>query len=343
MKKSLIAMAALTAFAGVASAQSSVTLFGIVDLAARQVKNHSGSLKTLSTNGQASSRLGVRGIEDLGGGMRAGFWLEGDLSADVGGGQKTGATQNGSIANGQDWQRRSTISLLGGFGEIRLGRDYNPVFNTAVSHDPFAYVGVASSGNLRSRFYAVPVGNPGLAARNNNSIGYFLPAMGGLYGQVMVAAGEGATGNKYIGARLGYAAGPLNFSGAFGKAEKTGTMIDDATSVIVGGSFNAGFATFHSSYEVADYSTTKRKLATIAAVVPVGTGAFKAQYVKASGATMIGLGYVQGLSKRTSLYTNFGRVNNKGANVYTASPSGPAVTLGGKTSTGYDFGVRHDF
>lgn len=332
MKKSLLALAALTAFAGVASAQSSVTLFGIVDLAARSVKNHSGSIKSLSTNGQVSSRLGVRGVEDLGGGLRAGFWLEGDLVGDTGN------------PAGQTWQRRSTVSLMGGFGEVRLGRDYNPVFNTFVSHDIFAYVGVASSGNLRSRFYATPVGNAGLAARNDNSISYFLPAMGGLYGQVMVAAGEGTTrANKYTGFRLGYAAGPLNFSGAFGKADKSGGMVDDATTMVFGGSFNAGFATFHASYENAEYSTTERKLATLGVVVPVGTGAFKAQYAKASGATLIGLGYVQGLSKRTSLYTNFGRVNNKGANVYTASGSGPAVTRGGQSSTGYDFGIRHDF
>jgi len=333
MKKSLLALAALTAFAGVASAQSSVTLFGIVDLAARSVKNgNAGSIKSLSPNGQVSSRLGVRGTEDLGGGMRAGFWIEGDLQADTGN------------AAGMTWQRRSTISLIGGFGEVRLGRDYNPVFNTAVSHDPFSYVGVASSGNLRSRFYATPVGNAGLAARNSNSIGYFLPAMGGLYGQVMVAAGEGDTrGNKYMGARLGYAAGPLNFSGAYGKADRTGGMVDDATTWIFGGSFKTGFATFHASYENADYSTTKRKLATVGVVVPTGTGAFKAQYAQATNATLIGLGYVQGLSKRTSLYTNFGRVNNKGPATFTASGNGPAGMRAGQTSTGYDFGVRHDF
>lgn len=332
MKKSLLALAALTAFAGVASAQSSVTLFGIVDLAARSVKNgNAGTIKSLSTNGQVSSRLGVRGIEDLGGGMRAGFWIEGDLVGDTGN------------PAGQTWQRRSTVSLIGGFGEVRLGRDYNPVFTTAVSHDPFAYVGVASSGNLRSRFYATPVGNAGLAARNDNSISYFLPAMGGLYGQVMVAAGENARGNKYMGARLGYAAGPINFSGAYGKADKTGGMVDDATTLIFGGSFNAGFATFHTSYEQAEYSTTKRKLATVGVVVPTGTGAFKAQYAKATNGTLIGVGYVQGLSKRTSLYTNFGRVANKGPGVFTASASGPAGMRAGQTSTGYDFGVRHDF
>jgi predicted porin len=84
MKKSLLALAALTAFAGVASAQSSVTLFGVVDLNARNVKNGSaGSLKTLSTDGLASTRFGVRGVEDLGGGLRAGFWLEAGFGADT--------------------------------------------------------------------------------------------------------------------------------------------------------------------------------------------------------------------------------------------------------------------
>jgi predicted porin len=332
MKKSLLALAALTAFAGVASAQSSVTLFGIVDLAARNVKNgNAGSLKSLSTNGQASSRLGVRGVEDLGGGLRAGFWIEGDLAAD-----------NGN-ATGWTWQRRSTVSLIGSFGEIRLGRDYNPMFNTFVTHDPFGHVGVATGANLRSRYYATPVGNAGLAARNDNAISYFLPAMGGLYGQVMLAAGEGARGNKLTAFRLGYAAGPLNFSGAYGKSDQSGGMVDDSTTLIFGGSFNAGFATFHASYEQADYSTTKRKVATVAAVVPMGTGVFKAQYGKASGGTLIGLGYVQGLSKRTSVYTTFGRVANKGSFVYTASGSGPAGMRGGQTSTGYDVGIRHDF
>lgn len=330
MKKSLLALAAMTAFAGVASAQSSVTLFGIVDLAARSVKNgNAGSVKSLSTNGQVSSRLGLRGVEDLGGGMRAGFWIEGDLVGDTGN------------PAGQTWQRRSTVSLIGSFGEVRLGRDYNPVFNTAVSHDPFAYVGVATLGNLRSAVFANATA--AVAARNDNSISYFLPAMGGLYGQVMIAAGENVRGNKYTGARLGYAAGPLNFSGAFGKSDKTGAMVDDLTAIIFGGSFNAGFATFHATYEQVDYSTTKRKLASVGAVIPTGTGAFKAQYVKATNSTLIGLGYVQGLSKRTSVYTNFGRVANKGPATFTASPSGPAGMRAGQTSTGYDVGIRHDF
>ena len=118
MKKSLLALAALTAFAGVASAQSSVTLFGIVDLSARGVDNGIGTRSTINQDGNSSSRLGFRGVEDLGGGLKAGFWIEGALSADTGN------------ATGQTWQRRSTVSLMGGFGEIRLGRDYTPVSYT---------------------------------------------------------------------------------------------------------------------------------------------------------------------------------------------------------------------
>lgn len=352
MKKSLLALAAMTAFAGVASAQSSVTLFGIADLAARSVKNgNAGSIKSLSTNGQAASRLGVRGVEDLGGGLRAGFWLEGDISLDVGGGQKTAATANGSAANGMDWQRRSTISLIGGFGEVRLGRDYTPAFMAFVAHDIFGYVGVASSANLRTPFLGA--GGATTAVRSSNSIGYLLPAMGGLFGQVMVSAGEGATGNKHLGFRLGYAAGPLNGSFAMGKTDRTGAMVDDHTTMFFGGSFKTGFATFHATYEKADYSVNTRKLATVSALVPVGTGVFKAQYAKAGGnnltpaATIIGLGYVQPLSKRTSLYGNFGRVANSGpasvGAVHTASSGGPAGMRRNGTSTGYEFGVRHDF
>ena len=106
MKRSLLALAALTAFAGAASAQSSVTVFGIVDLAARNQNNGNGSINSLSSAGINTSRLGFRGIEDLGGGLRAGFWLEGQLDPDTGN------------AGGQTWQRRSTVSLIGGFGEV---------------------------------------------------------------------------------------------------------------------------------------------------------------------------------------------------------------------------------
>lgn len=119
MKRTLLALAALTALTalvGSASAQSSVTTFGIADAAVTNVKNGSaGSRKTLSSGQSNTSRLGFRGTEDLGGGLRAGFWIEGQVDVDTGG-------------TTMDWQRRATVSLMGSFGEIRLGRDQNPTY-----------------------------------------------------------------------------------------------------------------------------------------------------------------------------------------------------------------------
>jgi predicted porin len=350
MKKSVFAAAALTAFAGVASAQSSVTLFGIIDVSARNVNNASGgSLKTLSTGGQATNRLGFRGVEDLGGGMSAGFWLEGEVAPDVGGGGKTAANANGSTPDPMNWTRRATVSLTGGFGEIRLGRDYTATFNNLSAYDMFGYVGVSSIANIRS----VLGSGAGTAVRANNTISYFLPSMGGLYGHLEVAAGEQTTGNKYGGARLGYAAGPLNVSGAYGKTYKTGTMVDDLKVINFGASYNLGFLTVQGSYEKSDYSSSQQKLASFGVIIPVGAGNIKLNYTQAKGSTdafgakLLGAGYVYDLSKRTSLYAGYGRIQNAGnttvGGTFTASSGGPAGIKKGETSSGYDLGIRHNF
>jgi predicted porin len=360
MKKSLLALAALTAFAGAASAQSSVTLFGILDLDLRNVKNGSaGSLNTLGTNGQASSRLGFRGVEDLGGGLKAGFWLEGDISPDTGGGGKSAANAVGNGADPMTWTRRATVSLNGGFGEIRLGRDYTPTFVNMSTYDLFGYVGVSSVANVRSSLGlvslagAVTASGAGTAVRANNTVSYFLPAMGGLYGQAQYAFDENATGNKYLGGRIGYAAGPLNVSGAYGKTYKTGTMVADLKVYSLGASFNLGFMTLQGSFEKSEYSVSKQLIRTGSILVPIGAGNLKFNAISTSGSsrvfasTLLGVGYVYDLSKRTSVYAGYGRVANGGnaavGGRFTASSGGPAFTKGGETSTGFDLGVRHNF
>jgi predicted porin len=347
MKKSLFVLAALTAFAGVASAQSSVTLFGVVDLSARNVKNGTSSIKSLSTDGNASSRLGFRGVEDLGGGMRAGFWIEGAMSPDSGGA-------------GQTWQRRSTLSLMGGFGEVRLGRDYTPTFWNHTVFDPFGTNGVGSQTNLMTAQGITSVQNNGATTlvRANNTIGYFLPAMGGLYGQVQIAAGEGTPGNKYFGVRLGYAAGPVNVAVALGNTEVNATR--DQKAMNIGASYNIGFMTVYGQYHVytVDNSTgadPKQKNALIGVTVPVGAGTIKASFGKVGGvskataATQFAAGYVHDLSKRTALYAHVAKISNDTGARFAASGSGPTFT--GDTlipskklgSTGYEFGVRHSF
>ncbi len=338
MKKSLLALAALTAmtaFTGVASAQSSVTIFGILDLAARQVKNGAaGSRSSLSTDNTATNRLGIRGVEDLGGGLRASFHIEGSVGTDTG----TGGGANNSGAAAQ-WNRVSTIGLTGGFGEVRLGRDYTPTFYTHVGFDPFAAAGVAAQINLMG----ATSGSPSRTlVRADNSIGYHFRA-GGVYGMAMVSAGEGNDANKYTGFRIGYAAGPMNVAFALGKTDTTAGKTD---AMNLGASYNLGFMTLMGQYHQYKYLSNSQKNISIGARIPVGAGIIKAQYQKVSdfrSATQIGLGYEYGLSKRTALFTNFARVANKGAAAFTASTAGPTPIGTGFTSTGYDFGIRHSF
>lgn len=345
MKRSLLAAAAMMAFAGMASAQSSVNIGGIIDLAARSVKNPAGTLRTLSPHGIQTSRLIVRGVEDMGGGMRASFWLEGELNADTGG---------GTAAGPMTWQRRSTVSLQGGFGELRLGRDYTPTFWTQTIFDPFGTNGVASHSNLMgSGNLSTPANSlAGTRLRANNTIGYFLPGnLGGIYGQFMVAAGEGATGNKYMGGRIGYTAGPVNVAFAYGVTDKTGAMIDDLTTYNIGASYNLGFMRILGQYESNKYSNREQTNAMIGALVPMGASTFKFSYAQVGdyrSAKQIGLGYQYDMSKRTALYTNFSQVDNENGSNFTASGSGPAIAATGANSTGfkstgYEFGVRHSF
>jgi len=350
MKKSLLALAALTAFAGVASAQSSVTLFGIVDLNLRNVKNGSTSLKTMSQDGFNSSRLGLRGVEDLGGGLRAGFWLEGAMNPDTG------------TPAGQTWQRRSTVSLMGGFGELRLGRDYTPTFWNHTIFDPFGTNGVGAQTTLQGQGGGTD--QLGLGAttlvRTNNAIGYFLPSMGGLYGQLMVAAGEGVNGNKHVGGRIGYAAGPINVAFAYGKTDITSTS--EMTGMNLGASWNLGFMTLMGQwhkYEGDRPGTGKtndpeQTNLMIGALFPFGASTLKFSYGRAEvdnlagastqKASQVALGYQYDLSKRTALYTNYSRISND-TRVRFAVAAAPAFggTASKPSSTGYEFGIRHAF
>ncbi len=335
MKKSLLALAALTAFAGAASAQSSVTLFGIVDLAAQQVKNNGVTMQKLAQDGINSSRLGFRGVEDLGGGLRAGFWIEGALNPDTGN------------AAGQTWQRRSTVSLLGGFGELRLGRDYTPSFWNHTIFDVFGTNGVGSELNI----YSLAGAGATTLVRANNTIGYFLPALGGFYGQVQVAAPEGTTGNKYFGARFGYGAGPVNAAFAYGKNKKSGTMTSDVNEWNVGASYNLGFMSILGQYSksTADVAPTSVKSWTLGLAIPVGAGTIQGSYGKTDvtlgaatpSATQIAVGYQYDLSKRTALYAHYSQIKNDSGLAFAVAS--PPANASGQKSTGMEFGLRHSF
>lgn len=335
MKKSLLALAVLGAFAGVASAQSSVTLFGIVDASAKYVKND-GSIKrvSLSQDGYNSSRLGFRGVEDLGGGLKAGFWIEGALNPDTGN------------AGGQTWQRRSTVSLLGGFGEIRLGRDYTPTFWNNTIFDAYGTNGLGSSTNV-----ALGLSQPTFV-RADNSIGYFLPSnIGGLYGQFMVAAAEGNVPGKYIGGRIGFAAGPFNIAGAYATSGITGST-EKAKTANIGGSYDLGVVKLMGYFDQVKRLTVKQTRINGGVLVPLGQGEIRASYTQGKldtaanpKAQQVAIGYVYNLSKRTAVYSTYSQISNKGgaAASVAGGTSQTAAPIADGKSKGVEFGVRHVF
>ena len=364
MKKSLLALAALTAFAGAASAQSSVTLFGIVDAAYAHVSAGGKSATGITNSGMNSSRLGFRGVEDIGGGLRAGFWLEGQLFNDVG--------QGSNATTGFNFLRRSTVSLMGGFGEIRLGRDFTPHFWNTTVYDPFGTNGVGQSlttgmiVNAGAAAGAAPTTAGVNAVRANNSIGYFLPGgLGGINGQVTVAFGENLSNapNKsqadYFGFRLGYTAGPISAHFGYGNS-KGASGASNVKYQNIGASFNAGAVVpmFQWAQEKAG-TGAKVSAYLIGANVPMGAGTFRAAYsrydvsgrisatttVDANDYNKLAVGYMHNLSKRTTVYGTYARVSNKGAQTVSVANNGlsaGAASPGG-SSTGYEIGLRHSF
>jgi predicted porin len=367
MKKSLIALAVMAA-AGAASAQSSVTLFGIVD-ATLQWSKSSGSGNNdvrfrMTHSGYNSSRLGFRGTEDLGGGMSASFWLEATVMNDTGAGNSSQGSSTGGATNGAGngqglaFDRRSTVSLAGGWGELRLGRDYTPTFWNLTVFDPFGTNGAGTT---------LTVVGSNLATRANNSIGYFAPAnLGGFYGQVMYAENElsnacaGVTcasndTGTYYGGRVGYAAGPFNVAASYGRildnAVNPGTLaIGDTDAWNIAGHWDFGMAKVMAQIARLDSDATENTSWLIGALVPVGAGEIRVAYSQLSvdsgvagvadaDAKRLALGYVHNLSKRTALYTTW--AHTRGDTNALAS-NGGATGVGGRSNV-IDVGIRHSF
>lgn len=337
MKKALIALAVLGLTGGAAVAQSSVTLFGIIDADMKYVKTGSLKLKKLDSSGLNTSRFGVKGVEDLGGGLKAGFWLESQLNTDTGAADST-----------RFWGRRSTVSLFGDFGEIRLGRYKTATKLHIEDFDPYSATGL---GDVTAVFGNALGSGAATFSRADNMVSYETPKnLGGFYGAADIAAGEGANGNKMQDVRLGYKDGPVHVSAAF---SSTGVGTKYKVSSI------AGSYTFEGIKPALMYTTTKAGAAEIKALTAaltwsLGQGQLQTSYTDSKANTaaegiagvgdakLFAIGYIYSLSKRTALYTTFSQIDNKGGAKYVVSGA-PAATAGGQKSSGFDVGIRHSF
>ena len=299
MKKTVLALATLVSMSGAAMAQSSVTVFGIVDVAARSLKGDF-SQKILNNEGRAASRLGFRGVEDMGGGLKASFHIEHGFNPDTG------------VAGTEFWQRRATVSLQGGFGEIRLGRHKTAQRLVVDDFDPYSTSGMPDM----SRIYSGLTGSANSGSypnRVNNQVGYHLPAMGPVYGTIDVSAGEGADANKSVTGRLGYKDKALHVAlgyGQFGVANKL-------KSTTLGASYDFGSFMLMGMFSKNDRGSLDQKVMSVGGTVKIGgNGKLIASFAKADGnsttvvagtarqnadATLMAIGYDHSLSKRTSL------------------------------------------
>jgi predicted porin len=357
MKKSLIALAVLAA-SGAAMAQSSVTLYGVADAGVTYL-NGKDNWSGVTSGNNLTSRVGFRGVEDLGGGLKANFNLEGGFNLDNGDGASgyAGATAGA----GFQFKRRSTVGLAGSFGEVRLGRELTAAYNATARYDVFGSVGLA-----QSRLWAdggVVDANANVTSvttnqRISNAVTYVSPDFSGFKVGVNYGFGEVAGGNTksgYMGAGLMYDNGPLSLGLALERLKSGANSVatGDVDAWSLGGSYDLGVAKLLAGYRESKVDLAagenKRLGYYLAATAPVGPGLVRASYNryenKLNGtklkADQFGLGYVYSLSKRTSVYGTYAYLKNKdGASLYTLG-SGGLKSNG--SQQGVQVGVSHAF
>jgi predicted porin len=349
MKKSLIALAALAA-SGFAMAQSSVTLFGVVDTNVTHVRG-GNNWTGMDNGGNASSRLGFRGVEDLGNGLKAQFWLEGGIATDEGTGVGGGAT-----GPGFEFKRRSTVSLMGNFGEVRLGRSTTAAYDATSRYDVFGTVGVGQSQQF------------GDVIRTSNMLSYYSADFSGFKFGVNYGFGEVAgetSANSYVGAGLTYDNGPLSLGLGYDRQNDravslapvaTGTATTDMTRWSLGGSYNFGAAKLAAAYtnvsNKIDATGVKLKDQDyyVGLSAPVGAAgeakiAYNRYETKFDGAKakadQLSLGYVHNLSKRTAVYGTYAYLKNKDGALKALSTK--ATLKDGEKQHAVQVGVRHAF
>ena len=341
MKKSIIALAVLAAAAGAAQAQSNVTIYGVVDMAYQNENNGgtAGSKSAIDGGEQSGSRLGFKGTEDLGGGLKAIFDLEMGILTD------TGASQGGLTFGRQSW-----VGLAGDFGTLKMGRQYTPQFYFFDAVDPFdlgftsGHAGASTSTGGVFGFLSAS------AWRVNNSISYQTNDLSGFSAMGLYGFGETAgdtSSNRSLGFSGQYAAGPVYVGAVYYKQNDVAG--NGTKSVLVGGTYDFGVAKAAVGYskDTSDNNTIDQKGYMLGVTVPVSpadsilaTAARSTNNLVATAntSTQLAIGFTHALSKRTNFYTSFSR-NTNDANVNQAG----LAAGNGLTDRLFNVGIRHLF
>lgn len=339
MKKSLIALAVLGAFAGAASAQSTVTLYGLVDVGFSRLDPKAPGVATTTamvSGVQSGSRVGLRGSEDLGGGLRAVFNLEHGLSVD-----------DGTQGQGRMWGRWAYAGLAGGFGEVRLGRQWAAGFELFGAIDPFG-TGFNDAG-MQGTFASAN------AIRPNNLIMYRTPNISGfsavlgysLNPTAQEVPGGSDANNRTISAGARFGSGP--FLGVV-TLERVSLVGPDQQHLQVGATYDFKVAKLHAAWGEEKNQVVlgprlfgvtganqKANSWMVGLTVPVGSASVFGSYqnrdfklATANDGRVYGLGFSYPLSRRTNFYGLFSDADQKNVN-------------GASDRRELAFGVRHSF
>jgi predicted porin len=348
MKKSLLALAVLTAISGVASAQSSVTLYGKVDLGlVYDAGGTQGKSLRISSGVTGGSRIGFKGVEDLGGGLKASFQLETGYCADSNAPPPGSGPGASNFCTGGNFMGRQAYGALSGnFGSLSAGRQYSLGFVNLTTVDPF---GTGFAGQINNIFDASGV-------RLNNSVQYNTPVINGFNASLEYSAGE-QQGNwaagRETGAALTYASGPI-YAGATWYDVNTTSPAPVVTADKVwqvGGTYDFGVVKLHAMVQGSKSADSVEKPhdrmnAMGGVTVPLAGGSVMASYVHSNDklsadhdANQIGVGYLYPLSKRTSIYTSFAHIQNLNGGTFTVGNA----TEAGTGNKSYDIGVVHNF
>jgi predicted porin len=306
-----------------AQAQSSVNVYGLMDLSVGSTQAPGGTATTAVDSGKmTTSYYGFGGREDLGGGLAATFRIEGFLRA---------ASGDAGRFNGDPQFSRTASVGLGSarLGSLTLGRNTTALFVSTLGFnafgDSFGY-----SPSIRHYFTSgTTTGDSGWS----DSIAYNSPTWDGFKAGAMVTSKTGNGGNWSV--NLGYGAGPLAVSLVHQQVKKDGAAaVADTDTTQLGASYDFGVAKAFLQLGQVDNTTTSNdhKITGLGARVPLGAGAVIAQYGQISPQTgadrnTLSVGYLHNLSKRTELYAVAMHDKIDGL------PSGG----------GYSLGVRHRF
>lgn len=372
MQKKFIALAVAGLVSGAAFAQSNVTIYGVVDAGyVNSTGDRTGALNGKSNFGGiesgilSGSRIGFKGEEGLGNGLKAVFTLEYALSVDGNVGIGTGA-----LAARQQFVGLNSAKL----GQVALGRQYAPAFGASARNDALVSSAAASPLEIlrASAGNTIAAASP---ARINNSVTYASPNFSGftasaIYGfgenaQTATAAGNGVSvGNDgFFGAGLNYANGPLNADLVYqSRRASTATLAgraatqDNVNEWMLAGSYDFKivkvFATYQDQNDNNGTSATEagNSIWSVGAAVPVfANGTVRVSYAdlswdrtRAGGSDAWALGYTHALSKRTTLYTTYTYTDND-RNTLVAAGGIAGTRAIGETNSTFTAGMNHTF